>query len=136
MKYINGLGYTIQEHVALHDVFSVDEAHNNAMKIKRLQSRAQLFRRQLSIEEPVKGDGVQPSSMTTGQPLIQPTTKASTLTPTSQQQPQQSPRVNKILALIPELASDTGVVNLDTSPMSAQREDRPTRLTIKKKTVC
>jgi len=65
VKYINGLGYTIQEHVALHDVFSVDEAHNKAMKIERLQSRAPLFRRQLSIEEPAEDDGVQQSSTMT-----------------------------------------------------------------------
>ena len=35
-KYINGLKYPIQEHVILHDVFSIDEAHNKAMKIERL----------------------------------------------------------------------------------------------------
>ena len=65
-QYVNGLSYTIQERVALHDMFSIDEAHNKTMKIERLQSRAPLFRRQLSIEEPVEGDGVQPSSTTTG----------------------------------------------------------------------
>ena len=57
-KYINRLRYTIQEHVALHDMFSLDEAHNKAIKIERLQSRAPLFRHQLSIEEPAEGDGV------------------------------------------------------------------------------
>ena len=43
-------------------MFAVDEAHNKAMKIGRIQSRALLFRRQLSIEEPAEGDEVQPSS--------------------------------------------------------------------------
>ena len=57
MKYVNGLRYTIQERVALNDVFSVDEAHNKAMKVEKLQSRAPPHRRQLSIEEPAKGDG-------------------------------------------------------------------------------
>ena len=37
-KYISGLKYSIQECVILHDVFSVDEAHNKALKIKRSQS--------------------------------------------------------------------------------------------------
>ena len=82
-KYINGLSYTIQERVALHDVFSVDKVHYKAMKIERLQSKTPLFSHQLSIEEPVEGDEVQPSSTTTDQPLIQLTTKASTLTPTT-----------------------------------------------------
>jgi len=36
MKYVNGLRYTIQELVALHDVFFVDETHNKVMKIERL----------------------------------------------------------------------------------------------------
>jgi len=38
-KYISGLKYPIQERIILHDVFSVDEAHNKAMKIERLRSR-------------------------------------------------------------------------------------------------
>jgi len=33
-KYISRLRYTIQEHVAIHDVLSVNEAHNKAMKIE------------------------------------------------------------------------------------------------------
>ena len=65
VKYVNGLRYTIQECVALHDMFSVNEAHNKAMKIERLQSKALLFRRQLSIEEPAEDDGVQQSSTMT-----------------------------------------------------------------------
>ena len=35
-KYINDLKYPIQERVIFHDEFSVDEAHNKAMKIERL----------------------------------------------------------------------------------------------------
>jgi len=57
-KYINGLRYTIQERVAFHDVFSIDKAHNKAMKIERLQSRAPPSRRQLSIEDPIEGGEV------------------------------------------------------------------------------
>ena len=33
-KYISGLKYSIQERVILHDVFSVDEAHNKALKMR------------------------------------------------------------------------------------------------------
>jgi len=62
VKYINGLRYTIQECVALYDVSSIDEGLNKAMKVEWPLSRAPLFRRQLSIEEPAEGDGVQPSS--------------------------------------------------------------------------
>jgi len=53
VKYVNGLRYTIQERIALHSVFSVDEAHNKAMKIER-QSRTPPSRHQLSIEEPAE----------------------------------------------------------------------------------
>ena len=35
-KYISGLKYPIQERVILHDVFSVDEVYNKALKIERL----------------------------------------------------------------------------------------------------
>jgi len=52
VKYISGIKYSNQECVILHDVFSVDEAHNKALKIERLQSRAPLFRCPMSIEEP------------------------------------------------------------------------------------
>jgi len=41
-KYISGLKYSIQERVILHDVFSVDEAHNKALKVERLQCRIPL----------------------------------------------------------------------------------------------
>ena len=35
-KYISDLKYAIQEHMILHDVFSVDEVYNKALKIERL----------------------------------------------------------------------------------------------------
>jgi len=63
-KYISGLKYPIQERVILHDVFSVDEAHNKALKVKRLQSRASTFRHSKPIEKPASGSGVQSSSTT------------------------------------------------------------------------
>jgi len=80
-KYIHRLNYPIQERVAILDVFSVDEAQNKTMKIKRLRSRALPSRRPLSIKEPIGDDRVPPSSTTTGQPIVQPSAKASTLTP-------------------------------------------------------
>jgi len=43
-KYISKLKYLIQERVILHDVFSIDEAYNKAMKIERLYSTAPPFR--------------------------------------------------------------------------------------------
>jgi len=55
-KYISGLKYPIQEHVILHNVFSIDKTHNKVMKIERLQSRTAPFRRPLSIEEPLGGE--------------------------------------------------------------------------------
>ena len=51
VKYINDLKYTIQKCVILHDVFSIDEAHNKALMIKRLQSWALSFRHPTLIEE-------------------------------------------------------------------------------------
>ena len=50
-KYISGLKYSIQERVILHDVFSVDEAHNKILKIERLQSRTPLSKPPTPIEE-------------------------------------------------------------------------------------
>ena len=61
-KYISDLKNHIQECVILHDVFFIDEAHNKALKIERLQSRAPSFRRPMLIEESANGTGVQPSS--------------------------------------------------------------------------
>ena len=43
-KYISGLKYPIQECVNLHDVLSVDEAHNKAMKIEKLLNRVSPFK--------------------------------------------------------------------------------------------
>jgi len=37
--------YSVQEHVALQDVFSVDEAQNKAMKIERLHNKTLPFKR-------------------------------------------------------------------------------------------
>jgi len=82
-KYISGLKYPIQERVILHDVFSVNEAHNKAMKIERLHIRAPLFRRLMSIDEPLGRERVQPSSATADQPLAQLTAKAPMSTPTT-----------------------------------------------------
>jgi len=36
VQYVNRLKYTIQERVALNDMFSVDKAYNKTMKIERL----------------------------------------------------------------------------------------------------
>ena len=63
-KYISGLKYSIQERVILHDVFSVDEAHNRASKIERLQSSAPPFKHLMPNEKPSGGKGIQLSSMT------------------------------------------------------------------------
>ena len=63
-KHINDLKYPIQEHVILHDMFSVDEAHNKAMRIERLQSRAPSFRRPSPIKESTSDIGVQSSPTT------------------------------------------------------------------------
>ena len=78
MKYINGLRYTIQEHVALHEVFSVDEAHNEDREAIKQSSTFQVsivnqkaHRRQRSSTELHDG----------WLTIIQPTIKASTLTP-------------------------------------------------------
>ena len=70
-KYISGLKYSIQEHVILHDVFSVDEAQNKALKIERLQSRAPPFKHLMPNEKPSGGKGIQLSSMTDDQPSAQ-----------------------------------------------------------------
>ena len=37
-KYVSGLKYPTQEHMILHDMFSIDEAHCKTMKIERLQN--------------------------------------------------------------------------------------------------
>ena len=67
----------------LHDVFSVEEAHNKALKIERLQSRAPPFRRSMPIEKSTSGIGVQlnftmldrsPVRQLTNAPVSAPTT--------------------------------------------------------------
>ena len=64
-------------------MFSVDEVQNEAMKKKRLRSRAPPSRRPLSSEDPIRDDGVPPSSTMIGQPIVQPPARASTSTPTT-----------------------------------------------------
>jgi len=81
-KYINSLKYSIQECVILHDVFSVDEAHNKALKIERLQSRTINFKRQMTFEKSSSGAGthsnspsvnpLQSTDTTTSAPVVAP----------------------------------------------------------------
>ena len=111
-KYINGLKFSIREHVAFQDVFSVDEAQNKAMKIERLQRRALPFkgaaerassntRSSTSSERPpaFKAIDTHPAN-----PLM---TAAATI------KSKENPYAN------PGLASVIGVANLDKSLMSA-----------------
>ena len=63
-KYINGLKYPIQKCVILHDVFSIDEAHNNAIKIERLQDRAVPFK---STAEKTSGNKIALQRSTSGE---------------------------------------------------------------------
>ena len=69
-KYISSLKNPIQECVIIHNVFSVDEAHNKAMKIERLQSRAPHLRRPTPIEESTSDIGVQPSLTIVDRPPV------------------------------------------------------------------
>jgi len=72
--------------VILHDILSVDEAHNKALKVEILQSKTPSFRRQTPIEEFASDAGVQPSSTIVDRPpVFQPTnvfasTPATTIT--------------------------------------------------------
>ena len=116
-KYINGLMYSIQECVALQDVFSVDEAQNKVMKIEKLQNRAL----------PLKGVAERTSSDTRPQqgytsserPLAckaidtSLANSAMTVAPTT--------KVRRIHMSSPRLASITGVTNQDTGLMSTKR---------------
>jgi len=43
-KYISGLKYSIQKRVIPHDVFSIDEAHNKAMRSRRYKTELYLSR--------------------------------------------------------------------------------------------
>ena len=61
IMYISGLKYPIQEHMILHNVLFIDEAHNKALKIDRLQSRALPFRRSTLIEKSVGLKTLHPS---------------------------------------------------------------------------
>jgi len=50
--------------VILHDVFSVNEAHNKALKVERLHNRAPFFKRPTPIEDSTCGTRVQLGSTT------------------------------------------------------------------------
>jgi len=98
-KYISGLKYNIQKRVIIHDVFSVDEVHNKALKIERLHNRAPLFRCPTPIEESTSGAGVQLASTTvdhqsTNVLTSEPTTSTAT-TAKSKENPYIKPRVGK-----------------------------------------
>jgi len=67
--------------VILHNVFSIDEAHNKALNIERLQNRTSLFRRSRLIEKSTSGAGVQPSTTMVDQPPIRQSTNAYTSAP-------------------------------------------------------
>ena len=62
MKYINGLKYPIQECVIIHNVFSIDEPHNKALKLERIQNRASLFKRPTPIQKSTSATRVHPGS--------------------------------------------------------------------------
>jgi len=42
-KYISNIKYPSQECVILHNVFSVNEAHNKVLKVERFQSKLHLL---------------------------------------------------------------------------------------------
>jgi len=76
-KYISGLKHPIQKYVILHDVLIVDEAHNKAMKIKRLQNRASPFK---SVTEKTSSSiKTQQSSISGDRPPANKTTDAPTV---------------------------------------------------------
>jgi len=79
VKYISGLKYPIQERVILHNVFSVDEAHNKAMKIERLQSKILPLK---SIAKKTSQQYKTQQGSTSGErPLIRKATDAVTVNP-------------------------------------------------------
>jgi len=78
VKYISGLKYPIQERVILHDVFSIDKAHNKAIKIERLQSRAAPFKS--VVEKTSSNTRTQQSFTLSDQPPAQKTIGAPTVT--------------------------------------------------------
>jgi len=57
VKCISGLKYSIQERMIFHDVFSVDEAHNKALKIETIPP----FSCPGPIQESASDAGVQPN---------------------------------------------------------------------------
>jgi len=59
-KYIHELKYTIQERMALQDLYSIDEAQNKAMKVERLQNKALPFKN--AIEKIIGGTRTQQGS--------------------------------------------------------------------------
>ena len=67
-KYICDPKYLIKERVILHNVFYVNEAHNKALKVERLQSRTLPFRHPTSIKESTSGTGVHSSFTTVDRP--------------------------------------------------------------------
>jgi len=133
VKCINGLKYPIQERMILHDMFSIDEAQNKVMKNERLHSRTQPLRCPMSIEKPLGGEGIQLSFTTGDQPSTQQTVKAPMLTPTTI--PAEA-KGKEIPILSMGLTTVIDVANMNTSPMSAQREDTSTWRTMKMKMEC
>jgi len=128
-KYISGLKYPIQEHMILHDVFSVDEAHNKTMKIEMLQNRASPFK---SVAEKTSSNTRTQQSSTSGdRPPAHKATDAPTAKPVTTTTPLQ--RARRIHTPSQMLASITGVVNLNTSPMSVQRGGKSTWRTLRMK---
>ena len=86
-----------------HDVFSIDDAHNKALKVERLQSRASPFRQSTPIEESASDVGVQLSFTTVDcQPARHSTNapapasaKTITAAAKSKENPYAKPRVGK-----------------------------------------
>jgi len=115
-KYISTLKYHIQERVILHDVFSVDEAYKKVMKIKRLQNKDLPFK---SIAKKTSNSTRTQQSFTFGDRT--PAHKATDIliaklvTTTA---PTTKGKENSYAK--PGVGKFTGVVNLETSPMSVQ----------------
>ena len=82
-KYTSDLKYPIQECVILLNVFSVDEAHNKAIEIERLQSTSPSFRHPALIEESTSDVGVQSSPTMVNRPSAHQSTNTSASAPTT-----------------------------------------------------
>jgi len=84
-KYIHGLKYPIQERVVFQNLYSVDEAENKAMKVKRLQNNALSFKN--SAERTFNDTRTQQGSTSNKQPPVRkasdapPANPATTSTP-------------------------------------------------------